>query len=94
MLLGNQQQSMFLSATVDSVPPDAEWHHFLRLNHLVLPDTRPKTLDDVVWDGKGDVLTTIVREGLLERQTSILKSWKPGPSPFFSSLVDPRAHDH
>ncbi|GAA5904938.1 hypothetical protein JCM8208_007230 [Rhodotorula glutinis] len=89
MLLGNQQQSMFLSATVDSVPPDGEWHHFLRLNHLVLPDTRPKTLDDVVWDGKGDVLTTIVREGLLERQTSILKSWKPA---YF--ILTPSGHLH
>ncbi|KPV76120.1 uncharacterized protein RHOBADRAFT_53104 [Rhodotorula graminis WP1] len=89
MLLGNQQQSMFLSATVDSVPPDAEWHHFLRLNHLVLPDTRPKTLDDVVWNGKGDVLTTVVREGLLERQTSILKSWKPA---YF--ILTPSGHLH
>ncbi|TNY21749.1 hypothetical protein DMC30DRAFT_435080 [Rhodotorula diobovata] len=89
MLLGNQQQSMFLSATVDSVPPDAEWHHFLRLNHLVLPDTRPKTLDDVKWEGKGDPLTSVVREGLLERQTSILKSWKPA---YF--VLTPSGHLH
>lgn len=80
MLLGNQQLSMFLSATVDSVPPDAEWQHFLKLNHVVLPDVPEKTLDDVQWDGKGHELTSVVMEGMLERQTSFLKSWKPGES--------------
>ncbi|GAA6051519.1 hypothetical protein JCM3770_000394 [Rhodotorula araucariae] len=89
MLLGNQQLSMFLSATVDSVPPEAEWAHFLRLNHVVLPDVAEKTLDDVLWAGKGDPLTTVVLEGMLERQTSFLRSWKPA---YF--ILTPSGHLH
>ncbi|BGP23045.1 PH domain containing protein [Rhodotorula toruloides] len=89
MLLGNQQLSMFLSATVDSVPPDAEWQHFLKLNHVVLPDVAEKTLDDVQWDGKGHELTSVVMEGMLERQTSFLKSWKPA---YF--VLTPSGHLH
>ncbi|BGP46314.1 hypothetical protein JCM10450v2_002156 [Rhodotorula kratochvilovae] len=89
MLLGNQQLSMFLSATVDSVPPEAEWAHFLRLNHIVLPDVADKTLDGVLWDGKGDPLTTVVLEGMLERQTSFLRSWKPA---YF--ILTPSGHLH
>ncbi|GJN88320.1 hypothetical protein Rhopal_001285-T1 [Rhodotorula paludigena] len=89
MLLGNQQLSMFLSATVDSVPPEAEWAHFVKLNHVLASSVPEKTLDDVVWDGKGDPLTSVVLEGLLERQTSFLKSWKPA---YF--ILTPSGHLH
>ncbi|GAA5944549.1 uncharacterized protein JCM15063_004918 [Sporobolomyces koalae] len=77
MLLGNQQLSMFLSATVDSVPPESEWSHFLKLNHTISPELPPKTLNDVEWQGKGDERCQIVLEGTLDRQTSFLKTWKP-----------------
>ncbi|GAA5859083.1 hypothetical protein JCM1840_003741 [Sporobolomyces johnsonii] len=77
MLLGNQQLSMFLSATVDSVPPDAEWTHFLKLNHTIPPSLPAKTLEDVNYEGKGDPMTAVLCEGALERQTSFLRSWKP-----------------
>ncbi|GAA6025648.1 hypothetical protein JCM11491_006678 [Sporobolomyces phaffii] len=76
MLLGNQQLSMFLSATVDSVPPESEWSHFLKLNHSIPPETPAKTLKDIEWEGKGDERCGILLEGALERQTSFLKSWK------------------
>ncbi|GAA5839720.1 hypothetical protein JCM11251_002572 [Rhodosporidiobolus azoricus] len=88
-LLNAQQHSMFLSATVDSLPSDAEWSHFLKLNHALLPDTPPKTIKDVVYDGKGDALTGVVMEGLLERQSSFLRSWKPA---YF--LLTPSGHLH
>ncbi|GAA5875292.1 hypothetical protein JCM16303_000572 [Sporobolomyces ruberrimus] len=77
MLLANQQLSMFLSATVDSVPPESEWNHFLKLNHSIPPETPTRTLKDVEWTGKGDERCGILLEGHLERQTSFLKSWKP-----------------
>ncbi|GAA5900497.1 uncharacterized protein JCM6883_002863 [Sporobolomyces salmoneus] len=76
MLLGNQQLSMFLSATVDSVPPESEWSHFLKLNHAIPADAPTKTLKDVEWEGKGDERCGILLEGALERQTSFLRSWK------------------
>ncbi|GAA5912834.1 hypothetical protein JCM6882_000441 [Rhodosporidiobolus microsporus] len=88
-LLNAQQHSMFLSATVDSLPSDAEWHHFLKLNHALPPDAPPKTLRDVAYDGKGDALTGVVMEGLLERQSSFLRSWKPA---YF--LLTPSGHLH
>ncbi|GAA6062015.1 hypothetical protein JCM10212_006090 [Sporobolomyces blumeae] len=77
MLLGNQQLSMFLSATVDSVPPESEWIHFLRLNHAIPRSTPLKSIEHVAWEGKGDERCDVVREGVLERQTSFLRSWKP-----------------
>ncbi|GAA5980822.1 hypothetical protein JCM5350_003719 [Sporobolomyces pararoseus] len=77
MLLGNQQLSMFLSATVDSVPPESEWNYFLKLNHTIPQETPLKSLKDVDWKGKGDDRCMILLEGNLERQTSFLKSWKP-----------------
>ncbi|GAA5968275.1 hypothetical protein JCM3765_000870 [Sporobolomyces pararoseus] len=78
MLLGNQQLSMFLSATVDSVPPESEWNYFLKLNHTIPTDLPFKTLKDLEWKGKGDEKCKILLQGNnLERQTSFLKSWKP-----------------
>lgn len=85
--LNAQQHSMFLSAAVDSIEPSAEWEHFLKLNHAVLPETPARTLLDVLFEGKGDERTGVVREGLLERQSSWIKSWKPGAFlPLLSSL--------
>ncbi|GAA5967355.1 hypothetical protein JCM21900_000345 [Sporobolomyces salmonicolor] len=89
MLLGNQQLSMFLSATVDSVPPDAEWAHFLKLNHTIPPSLPAKTLEDVKYEGKGDPMTAVLCEGALERQTSFLRSWKPA---YF--ILTPSGHLH
>lgn len=79
-LLESHQLGMFLAATVDAVPNDKEWHHFAAVDKgLTVPDDEPdRTLDDLEWVGKGHELTRLVKEGLLERQTSILKSWKPG----------------
>jgi hypothetical protein len=89
MLLGNQQLTMFLSATVDSVPPESEWNHFLKLNHSIPLDLPSKTLKDLPeWkteqEGEGggtsrihdDRCNKVLAEGSLERQTSFLKSWK------------------
>ncbi|GAA5824512.1 hypothetical protein JCM5353_000335 [Sporobolomyces roseus] len=87
MLLGTQQLSMFLSATVDSVPPELEWNHFLKLNHTIPSDLPPKTLSDLEWEGKGDERCGIIKEGLLERQTSWIKSWK---SAYF--ILTPTGH--
>ncbi|GAA5879004.1 hypothetical protein JCM8547_000173 [Rhodosporidiobolus lusitaniae] len=87
--LNAQQHSMFLSATVDSLPSDAEWAHFVKLNHSVHPDTPGRTLAEVGYEGRGDPLTGVVMEGLLERQTSFLRSWKPA---YF--LLTPSGHLH
>ncbi|BGP14140.1 hypothetical protein JCM10213_002437 [Rhodosporidiobolus nylandii] len=86
-----QQLSMFLSASVDSLPSDAEWAHFLKLNHVPHPDAppAPKTVGSVEYDGKGDARTGVVMEGLLERQSSFLRSWKPA---YF--LLTPSGHLH
>ncbi|GAA6012364.1 hypothetical protein JCM10207_007058 [Rhodosporidiobolus poonsookiae] len=88
-LLTAQQHSMFLSATVDSIPSDAEWAHFLKLNHALPLDARKKAVADVAYDGRGDRLTGVVKEGMLERQTSFLRSWKPA---YF--LLTPSGHLH
>lgn len=78
-LLESHQLGMFLAATVDAVPNDKEWLHFAVDQHMIIPDDEPdRTIDDLEWVGKGHELTHLVKEGLLERQTSILKSWKPG----------------
>ena len=81
-LLESHQLGMFLAATVDAVPNDKEWHHFAVESAMTVPDDEPdRTIDDLEWVGKGHELTHLVKEGLLERQTSILKSWKPGGCP-------------
>ncbi|GAA6034167.1 hypothetical protein JCM8097_003763 [Rhodosporidiobolus ruineniae] len=88
-LLNAQQHSMFLSAAIDSIPSDAEWAHFLKLNHAVLPSTPAKSPKTAPYAGRGDPLTGVVMEGLLERQTSFLRSWKPA---YF--LLTPSGHLH
>ncbi|GAA5882431.1 hypothetical protein JCM3774_001838 [Rhodotorula dairenensis] len=101
-LLEAHQLGMFLAATVDAVPNDKEWLHFVTAagRDLHAPE---RSLADVDWVGKGHPLTAVVKEGLLERQTSILKSWKPayfiltpsgilhiyGPPPASVVLPDP-----
>ncbi|GAA5992471.1 hypothetical protein JCM10908_000833 [Rhodotorula pacifica] len=81
LLLESQQLGMFLAATVDAVPNDKEWGFFATaedgLKATIAEETPERTVKDVEWVGKGHELTTVVKEGLLERQTSILKSWKP-----------------
>lgn len=80
VLLESQQLGMFLAATVDAVPTDAEWSHFVEKGFTV-PDEAPRReIGQLEWDGKSHEVTRVVKEGLLERQTSILKSWKPGAS--------------
>ncbi|KAI5480244.1 PH domain containing protein, partial [Pseudohyphozyma bogoriensis] len=75
MLLENQQRSMFLSANVDSVHPDAEWTHFQKLNYLIPRDLPATPLDDIEHVHKGDPQTIAIRSGVLERQKRFLKTW-------------------
>ncbi|GAA5971615.1 hypothetical protein JCM11641_000662 [Rhodosporidiobolus odoratus] len=75
--LSAQQLSMFLSASVDSLPSDLEWQHFLKLNHSIPPDTPAKRLIDVEYEGKGDPRTSVVLEGNVERKGGFWGSWKP-----------------
>ncbi|KAL8276516.1 hypothetical protein RQP46_011064 [Phenoliferia psychrophenolica] len=76
MLLGNQQRSVILSANVDSLPLDAEWSHFTKLNHLLPRDTAPILFESVDYPHKDDVLTGTILEGHLERQKRFVKTWK------------------
>lgn len=76
MLLGNQQRSIMLSAGVDSIAPDTEWNFFAKLNHLIPKDTPPKDPDQLEYAGRDDPLTVTLKEGMLERQSSWIKSWK------------------
>lgn len=88
-LLESHQLGMFLAATVDAVPNDKEWHHFAVESAMTVPDDEPdRTIDDLEWVGKGHELTHLVKEGLLERQTSILKSWKPGGCPLYFTFEE------
>ncbi|SGZ22086.1 BQ5605_C022g09427 [Microbotryum silenes-dioicae] len=77
LLLTNQQQSMILSAGVDGVAPETEWNYFQRSNFTIPPETPLRSPDEVTYVGRDDALTEPVKEGLLDRQSRILKSWKP-----------------
>ncbi|ORY79742.1 hypothetical protein BCR35DRAFT_325252 [Leucosporidium creatinivorum] len=89
MLLGNQQRSMILSAGVDCVGPDTEWNHFLTLNHVIPASTPARSIDNLDYPGHEDPMTVPLKEGMLERQKRIMKSWTTG-----YYLLTPQGHLH
>lgn len=76
LLLGNQQRSVLLSANVDSLPLDAEWTHFTKLNHILPRSLPPTDASSIDYAGKADPLTSPLRSGPLERQKRFVKTWK------------------
>lgn len=80
---------MLLSGEVDAIPPEAEWNHFVKLNHSIPSDTQPREVKDIDFTGRDDPLTQPVREGTLERQKRFLKTWSPG---FW--VLSPSGHLH
>lgn len=95
MLLSNQQRSVLLSATIDSIPSDAEWNHFANpsVGQAVPLDAEPQQADEIDIPNRQDPQTEPLRQGLLERQKGWVKTWKPGSSCSLPSLI-PRALTH
>ncbi|SCV69036.1 BQ2448_2056 [Microbotryum intermedium] len=54
-----------------------EWNYFQRSNFTIPSETPLRSPDEVTYVGRDDALTEPVKEGLLDRQSRILKSWKP-----------------
>lgn len=78
MLLSNQQRSVLLSATIDSIPSDAEWNHFASSTDSVVPaDAEEQHADSIDIPTRDDPTTKPLREGPLERQKGWVKTWKP-----------------
>ncbi|GAA5916560.1 hypothetical protein JCM6882_002540 [Rhodosporidiobolus microsporus] len=74
--LDARQSLVKLTQQNAAIAPDAEWRHFLSLNHLLPPSTPARDLDLLDYPHRNDAATRPLKEGVMERKKKWTREWK------------------